>query len=159
MNITITYADISAIVKRSLSIIGKRSTDDKGELLFKDITLGSREEDILIDYYKSAAMHIASELRKYVTGETPSTTAYTITVTLDDDANDGLENTIKDAAQEYVVAYALYSWFTVTAPRIYEKYLADSQSAMGYLIYQVFNRKRPDTLPDPLAPKVDPDDN
>lgn len=158
MDIVITYSDISAIVERSLSIIGKRSVDDAGNLLFKDITIGTREKDILKDYYKSAIMHIASELRKYVTLETPTTTAYTLQLTLDDDANQALQDSIKQAVTEYIVAYALYSWFTVSAPRLYQKYLTDSQNALSYLSYQIFNRKRPSTLPNPLAPKVDPAD-
>lgn len=159
MDIVITYSDISAIVERSLSIIGKRSVDDAGNLLFKDITIGTREKDILKDYYKSAIMHIAAETRQYIRLETDATTSFTIRLTLDDDANPQLETSIKQAITEYIVAYALYSWFTVSAPRLYQKYLTDSQNALSYLTYQIYNRKRPDTLPDPLAPKVDPADN
>lgn len=157
MDIEITYSDISSIVERSLSIIGKRSIDEKGNLLFKDITIGTREKEILTDYYKSAVMHIASELRRYVTLETSATASYTIQLTLDDDYNDKLQNTIIQSVKEYIVAYSLYSWFTVTAPAIYKKYLADAQNAMGYLTYQVFHRKRPSGLPNPLTPKIDPD--
>lgn len=159
MDIVITYSDISAVVERSLSIIGKRSIDDQGNLLFKDITIGTREKEILTDYCKSAIMHIAAELRQFVRLETPTSTTYTIRFTLSNDANPDLEDSIKQAVTEYLVAYSLYSWFTVTAPRLYQKYLTDSQNALGYLTYQVFNRKRPETLPNPLAPKVDPSDN
>ena len=104
-------------------------------------------------------MHIAAELRQFVRLETPTTTTYTVRITLDNDANPALEDSIKQAVTEYLVAYMLYSWFTVSAPRLYQKYLADSQNALSYLTYQVFNRKRPDTLPDPLAPRHDPTDN
>lgn len=153
MDIVITYSDISAIVERSLSIIGKRSVDEQGNLLFKDITIGTREKDILKDYYRFAIMNIASELRKYVTLETPATTSYTIRLTLNDDYNDNLQDTIKQAVKEYIVAFSLYSWFNVTAPRIYQKYLADAQNAMSYLTYQVFHHQRPSELPNPLRPK------
>lgn len=159
MDIVINYSDISAIVDRSLSIIGKRAVDDQGNLLFKDITIGTREKDILTDYCKSAIMHIAAELRQFVRLETPTATTYTVRITLDDDANPALEDSIKQAVTEYLVAYMLYSWFTVSAPRLYQKYLTDSQNALSYLTYQVFNRKRPDTLPNPLAPRVDPTDD
>lgn len=159
MDIVINYSDISAIVDRSLSIIGKRSVDDQGNLLFKDITIGTREKQILTDYYRSAIMHIASELRQFVRLEAPIGDTYTISLALNDDANPDLEDSIRQAVTEYLVAYTLYSWFTVSAPRLYQKYLTDSQNALSYLTYQVFNRKRPDTLPNPLAPKVDPTDN
>ena len=159
MTIVINYSDISEVVERSLSIIGKRSVDDQGNLLFKDITIGTREKEILSDYYRSAIMHIAAELRQFVRLEAPIGDTYTILLALDDDANPDLQDSIKQAVTEYIVAYALYSWFTVSAPRLYEKYLADSQNAISYLTYQVYNRKRPDTMPNPLAPKVDPSDN
>lgn len=153
MEITITYTDINDIVERSLSIIGKRSIDDQGNLLFKDITIGTREKEILTDYYRQAIMHIAAELRKYVTLETPTDTSYTILLTLDDDHNDKLHDTIKEAIKEYIVAFSLYAWFTVTAPRLYQKYLADSQNALSYLTYQVYHHQRPSELPNPLRPK------
>lgn len=159
MDIVINYSDISEIVERSLSIIGKRSIDEQGNLLFKDITIGTREKGILSDYYRSAIMHLAAELRQFVSLEAPIGDTYTFTLALYADANPDLEDSIKQAVTEYIVAYALYSWFTVSAPRLYQKYLTDSQNALSYLTYQVFNRKRPDTLPNPLAPKVDPTDN
>lgn len=159
MDIAITYSDISTVVERSLSIIGKRSIDDQGNLLFKDITIGTREKEILSDYYRSAIMHLASELRKYVTLETPSSTSYTIRLTLDDDSNQALQDTIRQAVKEYLIAFALYSWFNVSAPRIYEKYLADAQNALAYLTYQVFHHQRPSSMPNPLKKKVDPHDN
>lgn len=159
MDIIINYSDISEIVERSLSIIGKRSIDEQGNLLFKDITIGTREKEILTDYCKSAIMHIAAELRQYVRLETPTADTYTIRIILNYDANPYLEDSIRQAVTEYIIAYALYSWFTVSAPRLYQKYLTDSQNALNYLTYQVYNRKRPDTLPNPLTPKVDPSDN
>lgn len=158
MTIVINYSDTSAIVERSLSIIGKRSIDEQGNLLFKDITIGTREKQILSDYYRSAIMHLAAELRQFVSLEAPIGDTYTFTLALYADANPDLEDSIKQAVTEYIVAYALYSWFTVSAPRLYQKYLTDSQNALSYLTYQVYNRKRPDTLPNPLAPKVDPAD-
>lgn len=159
MQITLTYTELYAVVERSLSIIAKRSVDDQGNLLFDNITLGTREVELVNDYFRSAIVHLAADLRKFVTLETPATGSYTIGITLGDDANPHLEDTIRQAVKDYVVAYALYSWFTVTAPRLHEKYLADANAQKSFITYQVFNRQRPDTLPDPLAPKVDPADS
>lgn len=158
MQITLTYTELYGVVERSLSIIAKRSIDDQGNLLFDNITLGTREVELINDYFKSAIVHLAAELRQYVTLETVATGSFTMTITLYSDANPNLEETIKQAIKDYIVAYTLYSWFTVTAPRLYEKYLADANAQKNFIVAQVFHRQRPSTLPNPLTPKVDPTD-
>lgn len=158
MQVQFNYTDLYAVVGRSLSIIAKRSTDDEGKPLFDNITLGSRETELVYDYFRSAVTGIATDLRKYVTAFTIDDTGFSMTVTLYGDANPQLEATILQAVKDYITSFALYSWFTVTAPRIYEKYLADANTFRGYLIAQVFHRQRPSSLPNPLAPKTDPSD-
>lgn len=150
MQINIEYSSLYEVVERSLSVIGKRSTDDQGNLLFKDITLGSRETALIYDYFRAAIVHIAAELEKYVSLEQVNDTHFLMDISLYDDANEHLDTTIREALDNYIVSYALYSWFTVVAPRIYEKYLADANTAMQYLIRQCHHRQRPDTLPNPL---------
>ena len=44
------FRSLASDVKRSLSIIGKRSIDENGNVIFKDITLSSLEEPLLEDY-------------------------------------------------------------------------------------------------------------
>ena len=159
MQITLTYSDLYGVMDRSLSIIGKRSIDEKGNRLFNDITFGSREKELANDYFRSAIVALAADLRQFVSLETQSTTAFTITITLYEDYNDDLDATITQAIKDYIVAYALYSWFVITAPRIYEKYLAESERYRSYIRDQVFHRQRPATLPDPLRQRTDPSDN
>lgn len=67
--ITLDYASLYNLVERSLSVIGKRSTDDKGELLFKDITLGSRERKIVYDFFETAFIDLCAELGKFITAQ------------------------------------------------------------------------------------------
>lgn len=153
MQITLNYTDLYGVVERSLSIIAKRSVDDQGNVLFDNITLGSREVSLINDYFRSAIVGLAAELRQYITLETPSTDTYVMGITLYADANSHLEDTIKQAIKDYIVAFALYSWFTISAPRIYEKYLADANAQKSYIIAQVFHRQRPSSLPNPLTPK------
>lgn len=158
MQITLSYIDLYGVVERTLSIVAKRSIDDQGNRLFDNITLGSREKTLVYDYFRSAIVGLAADLRQYVTVETPAETQYTVTITLYDDANAALTSTITQAIKDYIVAYALYSWFTITAPRINEKYLADANAQKSFIIAQVFHRQRPAALPNPLTPKVDPTD-
>ena len=159
MQITLTYSELYGVMERSLSIIAKRSTDENGNLLFKDITFGSREKELANDYFRSAIVALAADLRQFVSLETQSTTAFTITISLYEDHNDDLEATITQAIKDYIVTYALYSWFVITAPRIYEKYLAESERYRSYIKDQVFHRQRPDSLPKPLRQRTDPSDN
>lgn len=69
MDITINYANLYGIVERSLSIIAKRSVDDQGNPLFDNITLGSREKDIIYDYFHNASVDLCTELGKFMTAE------------------------------------------------------------------------------------------
>jgi len=155
MQITLNYTSLYDTVARSLSIIGQRSVDDNGNLLFKDITLGSREKDIIYDYFRSAINGLAADLRQYVTAVTSSSTSFTLTVSLYDDANSNLSSTVVQAVKDYVTAYALYSWFTITAPRISEKYKEDAMNQRNFVIAQTFHRQRPQELPNPLRQKTE----
>lgn len=158
MQTILNYTELYAVVERSVSIIAKRSVDDQGNHLFDNITLGSRETEIINDYFRSAIVSLAADLRQYVTLEQASTSSYTIAITLYPDYNNKLENTIVQAIKDFMVAYALYSWFTISAPRIADKYLSDANAQKSYIIAQVFHRQRPSSHPNPLTPKVDPSD-
>lgn len=76
----------------------------------------------------------------------------TISLNLADDYNEALDNTLQQAIENYCTAYALYSWFTITSPRLAEKYLADAVNHRLYFISQVFHRKTTpaENLPNPL---------
>lgn len=67
--ITLDYNSLYELVERSLSVIGKRSIDDKGELLFRDITLGSREKKIVFDFFATAFIDLCAELGKFITAQ------------------------------------------------------------------------------------------
>lgn len=121
MQITLNYSELYGVVERSLSIIAKRSVDEKGNRLFTDITLGSRETEIVTDYIKQAAVHLATETAAAITGGTING----ITLTFPSNHNTALDVFIQQACRDYCVSYSLYSWFVVTAPRISEKYLSD----------------------------------
>lgn len=139
MEINLTTAAIYAIVERSLSIIGKRSVDENGNLMFKDITLGSREQGIIADYISSAMSDLAAEMSDFVSASTDTS----ITITLPSNHNAQLDSLMGKACQQYCVSYALYSWFTITAPRLAEKYLGDSNNQLAAIRIMVHNKKEP----------------
>ena len=147
MDITINYANLYAVVERSLSIIAKRSVDDHGNPLFDNITLSSRETDIVTDFIKTASVNIASETSAFVTASTDNS----ITLTFPTNHNAALDNFIQKCCNGYCVSYALYSWFTVTAPRLSEKYLGDCTRNLSALIRLVNEKKAPEGTTDVLA--------
>lgn len=69
MEITLDFSTLYEKVDRSLSIIGKRSIDEKGNLLFRDITVGSREREIINDFFVNAFTELCAELNKFITAE------------------------------------------------------------------------------------------
>ena len=139
MTITLDYNTLYGLVERSLSVIGKRSTDEDGNLLFKDITLGTNEQDIAKDFLRTAVVNITTETDLFVTGGNNDS----IALTLDDRYNGGLDFFLAQACQNYCVAYTLYSWFVVTAPRLSEKYQKDMDSQLAAIVRMSHNKKAP----------------
>lgn len=138
MNITINYPTLYGKVARSLSIIGKRSVDNKGVRLFNDITLSSKETEIITDYLKQAVIDISNETEAFISAAVADTS---ITLTFPTNHNSVLDAFIQQACDDYCVSYALYSWFTVTAPTIADKYLKDCQRQIGSIIRLIHNKK------------------
>lgn len=136
MTITINNTNLLAEIKRSLSIIGKRSVDDEGNLLFKDITLSSREEGIVGDYINNAVNMLVAELAGFVTGTTGG-----IQVTFPANQNSNLESYIQTACNAYIIAYCLYSWFVITAPKIAAKYQGDADNQLAAIIRMTHEKK------------------
>lgn len=139
MNITLSYADLAAIVKRSLSIIGKRSVDANGNLLFKDITLSSIEEPILNDFFSDAAIQLKTKTEHFLT----TVNGNTLTLTLPSNRTSGTDTALEEALKAYCVSYALYSWFTITAPRIATKYQEDAERHLAAIITLVYTKNPP----------------
>lgn len=131
MEKTFDFTALYGKVSRSLSIIAKRSIDDQGNLLFKDITLGSNEKEIISDYLRQAVIDIVTELGALITEQTGGNQ---ITVTFPTSHNSVIDTFIGNSCDEYCVSYALYSWFNVTAPRIAEKYLGDCKRQLAAVI-------------------------
>lgn len=140
MQASFTYSELYDTFSRSLSIIGKRATDDKGELIFKDITLSSREEVLAHDYFSQAAIDIASAISDAINAFNTTPTGFSLTVRI---CNEALGPVIKKAFEDYCVSHALYSWFNVTAPTISERYLADRNRRMGTILTLVYSKQPP----------------
>ena len=141
MDITLTYTDLAATVKRSLSIIGKCSIDDNGNRLFKDVTLGTLEEPILADFFKDAAIQLKTKTQHFVS----ATDGTTVTLTFPDNRTTANGTTLKDAFEAYCVAYALYSWFLIVAPRIAPKYLDDANRHLSEVVRLSYYKAPPAT--------------
>ena len=149
MEITLNFNTLASDVKRSLSIIGKRSIDENGNVIFKDITLSSLEEPLLEDYFQQAIIDLTTESDTFITASTDDT----LTLTFPTNHNEALNSAITKICNAYCVSYALYSWFSIVAPRLQEKYMGDCKRQMSALI-RLINVKKPPTASSesPLAP-------
>jgi hypothetical protein len=139
MTKTFDYTALYGKVSRSLSIIAKRSTDENGNRLFADITLGTNEKGIIEDYFRQAVIDLVTELEAFITAETDTS----FTVTLPSNHKSALEPSIGKSCDEYCVSYALYSWFTISAPRIADKYLGDMKRQLSAVIRLVNEKEAP----------------
>ncbi len=141
MNITISYQSLYEEVSRSLSIIAKRSVDDNGVPLFKDITLSSREQEIITDYFRQAVLDIVAAAAAFVTDN--SDNAITIVLDMPKNHRSSLDGFIRKTCDAYCISYALYSWLFITAPRIAPRYKDDCKRQMSTLVRFLHEKEPP----------------
>jgi len=141
MNITLDYTALYDLVERSLSVIGKRATDEDGNRIFNDITLGTKEQDIVKDFLRLAVVNITTETALFVTGGNNDS----VVLTIDSRWNEHLDFFLNQACQNYCIAYTLYSWFIVTSPRLSEKYEKDMNSQLTAIVRMSTEKKAPES--------------
>lgn len=140
MNVTLNYTTLAGIVDRQLSIVGKRSTDDQGNLIFKDITLGSREKDLIDDFIRQAVIDLSAETAAFIT----SGTMTQVTLTFPTNHNSALDTFIQQSCEAYCVSFVLWSWFNITAPRIADRYQDDCKRQLAAVIRLIHDKKAPE---------------
>ena len=144
MEITLEYETILETVRRSLSVIGKRSIDDKGNRLFTDITVGTNEEPLITDYLRQAVIDLTTELSPFAPVPEASAEGVTLYLDVPTNHNEDMQPFVQQCCEAYCVSYALYSWFTVTAPRLVAKYQADCTRQAGALVRLIHEKTAPD---------------
>lgn len=140
MEIQFSYTALYEVVARSLSIIGKRSRDEKGNSRFEDVTLGTNEKSLIEDYLRQAVIDLAAETASFITDAVDDT----VTLAFPDNHNEKLEDFIRRSCKAYCVSYALYSWFTITAPSLSDKYMADCNRQLNALKKLIYEKKEPE---------------
>ena len=141
MQVSLDYNKLLEKVERSLSIIGKRMTNDKGELLFKDITVGSREKEIIKDYFRQGVIDLSTALSGFIVAS--SDEGFTFELNLPDNHDHAIEQYIQQSCEAYCVSYALYSWFDITAPSLAKKYLDDCTRQCDSTVHLVYDKRAP----------------
>ena len=145
---TFAFSQLYESVARQLSIISKRSVSDDGKSLFGDITIGTREKDIVADFLINAVVDLTSRFSALITSTQDNAGSginkqISITITVPSNWNNALYFPLEKAMDNYCINYTLYSWFTVTAPKIAEKYLADSQNQLVSVVRLIHEKKEP----------------
>ena len=143
--INIDYGSIAKTVERQLSIVGKRSTDENGKLIFTDITLGTNEKELLNDYIRQAVIDLTTETAAFISSQLGNTS---ITLTFPGNHNSVLDTFIQQSCDAYCASFALWSWFTITAPRIADRYLEDCKRQLAAIIRLTHDKKAPETPED-----------
>lgn len=146
----INFSEILGLVKRSLSIIGKRSVDDKGNSLFNRITLSSVEETIIEDYVREAILVIVVNIREFITSETDGKDSFTFTAEFPDDIS-GIQTSLTLGMKTYCANYALYSWLSIVVPNLAQKYMDDANNFSNYIVMHSFTHNKPAVTAKPLA--------
>ena len=140
MQINLNFSNLYLVVERTLSIVGKRSIDDKGNRIFTDITLGTNEKAIIEDYFQQAVIDLSAETKAFITGSSNlGSSTPSITLTFPTNHNSQLETFLQKACDAYCVSFALHCWMTIVAPRIAERYLEDCKrqaDAVTRLLYE-----------------------
>lgn len=144
INISVTSSTLKEKVKRSLSIIGKRAVDANGNNIFEQITLSTNEEPILDDFFAAAIAAIAADLRKIATLASANS-GYTLTLDNPRIHATRLTVALKTAVDNYMVAYALFSWFVVTAPKIADKYRVEADNHRALILAMALEKEPPKT--------------
>lgn len=144
INISVTSSALKEKVKRSLSIIGKRAVDVNGNNIFEQITLSTNEEPILDDFFAAAIAAIAADLGKIATLASANS-GYTLTLDNPRIHPTRLTVALQAAVDNYMVAYALFSWFVVTAPKIAEKYKVEADNHRAFILTIALEKEPPKT--------------
>lgn len=135
MEITLNFGTLYDKVARSLSIIGKRSIDDKGNLLFRDITLGSREREIISDFFVNAFTELCAELNKFITAEVQNHSGFNASVYIsfwtDQPASSFVSQVTYDG--QYLYDYSSHKLYQASLSFPYQVATVPEASASGLL--------------------------
>ncbi len=137
--ITVNYSDLKDEVRRSLSIIGKRTADKQGNILFASVTMTTAEEDILKSYLKEAMESFVSNFSDLAICYMDNDFNVNIVLTRRR-AKTGLVDAIASNFKSYASSYVTYQVTSVTAPDIAKKYaesMTDKLNEAIKLIYAV----------------------
>lgn len=139
MDITISFDTIYDAVGRTLSIVGKRTKDESGGSLYRDITLGTNEQPIVNDLIKTAVTDITVATSSYITATDEDSITLTFPVTHPSE----LETPVETACKDYCVAYVLYSWLATVHPELSKKYGSELQGRLASVVSLVYEKRAP----------------
>lgn len=140
MDITLDFNTIYDAVGRTLSIVGKRTKDESGGSLYRDFTLGTKEQPIVNDFIKTAVTAITVATSSFVS----ATSSDSITLTFPDSHPAGLEGPVDTACKDYCIAYALYSWLATVSPELSKKYGEELQGRLASIVSLVYEKRSPE---------------
>lgn len=149
--------NVKDVVKRQLSIIGKRHSTQKGDTLFAVSTLSSLEETVMQQYIEDGAQLVASNLSPVLQGytfgkkaglEKVSYLSFDVNTTR---SNDALSEAAQDSVKTLLIAYVTQSVLAMVLPELAGKYATDVQTQLLATTRLVFTKTPPSSSEKTLA--------
>lgn len=139
---TISFNTLKSLVKRHLSVIGKRLYDKEGKNLFSNITTSSAEDPIFDQYLAAAVQAVETVLHQFITSWTDNTTSVTMTL-VNTRGDSDFEARTQKFIESYMVLFTVGEYLAMTHPDIAQKYRIDVEGTMQSLVQYVFYKKPP----------------
>lgn len=142
--ITLTFSNLKSLVKKHLSIIGKRMYDKDGKNMFSNITVSSAEDPIFEQYIVEAAQNVEAILRQFVTSFSSSSTQVSLTL-VSPRGITNFETRCGEIIQSYIVTYSVAEYLSMTHPDFAAKYMRQRDANMESLVAYAFSKEAPVT--------------
>lgn len=140
----ITFSEIKTLVKKHLSVIGKRSFNKNGDNIFSNITLSTNEDPLLNLYIAEAMQNIESFMRQLVTSFSVDTDSVSISFVNTRGAS-SFEGRCREFVVTYATNYTISEYLAMTHPDLAAKYEKQSAFNMQSFMSYAYSKEPPET--------------
>lgn len=148
--ITITYSSVIEAIKRHLSYMGKRSTDQRGNNMFSDVTLSSLEQPLLHQYIDAAIQNVIAVATPFIHQYTHTQTQHEFVVEntrWGTSSGDLFDGAFVDGVTTYCVLYTVGEYLGMAHGDYAKKYYDDAAQRLDAL-QRLLYFKAPQTCSD-----------
>lgn len=141
---TLTFSDIRSVIKRHLSVIGKRMYTKEGQNMFSNITVSTAEDAIFDQYISSGAQTIEAMLRQLVSSFSLTSMGVTMVLTNTRGSAD-FDARCTEIVRTFLTFYSIGEYLSMAHPDLAKKYQDDAAGAMQSLLTYAFYKNPPES--------------